>query len=313
MICPLCHGSETERIETVNVNVLVELYKESFAVDISGLFADPELHYLLCRGCDLRFFYPQVTGDEAFYNALQEYDWYYMDEKEEFEYAARFISSTDKVLEIGCGKGVFSKFISSPDYTGLDLSVKAKEMAQVSGVNVEVESVQAHAEHHRGFYDVVCAFQVLEHVREVRSFLQASVDCLKKGGLLICAVPSEDSFLHYVSNGILNMPPHHVSRWSDKSLSSVADIFSLQVLKIHHERVAGVHEEWYLNVLVTNAVKNLFGLERRLLDKSIKHKIVTRIAGMLGRLLLRGLSDELRPNGHTVTVVMKKSHESALC
>ncbi|HEB75049.1 MAG TPA: methyltransferase domain-containing protein [Nitrospirae bacterium] len=310
MICPLCHGKDLETIEAVNVKILEKLYKKNFAVDISAFIAGKELHYILCRGCDLRFFYPQVTGDEAFYNALQKLDWYYMKEKEEFRYAADFISSTDKVLEVGCGKGVFAECIRSPHYTGLDLSAKAKELAHERGVNIEVEPIHVHAERHRESYDVVCAFQVIEHVRDVRSFLQSMVDCLKKGGLLICAVPSEDSFLRYVSNGILNMPPHHVSRWSDKSLHSVAAIFSLQVVEVHHERVTRVHEAWYLSVLVANAIKTIFNIERRLLDDSIKHRVVTRISGMLGRVLSKGLSDELRPNGHTVVAVMRKSNES---
>ncbi|MGV2387332.1 MAG UNVERIFIED_CONTAM: hypothetical protein LVR29_00250 [Microcystis novacekii LVE1205-3] len=48
-----------------------------------------------------------ITGSENFYEKLQVFDWYYLEEKNEYDYASQFIKPSDSVLEIGCGKGSF--------------------------------------------------------------------------------------------------------------------------------------------------------------------------------------------------------------
>jgi 2-polyprenyl-3-methyl-5-hydroxy-6-metoxy-1,4-benzoquinol methylase len=77
---------------------------------------------------------------------------------------------------------------------GLEFSRKAKEIAFSNGIIIENESIQSHSVAHPAKYDVVCAFQVLEHVSEIRSFIESSIKALKPGGLLIYSIPSADSF-----------------------------------------------------------------------------------------------------------------------
>ena len=57
---------------------------------------------------------------------MQNLEWYYMDEKDEYDYAKNFIKESDLVLEIGCGKGAFAQKISTKKYVGLEFSRKAK-------------------------------------------------------------------------------------------------------------------------------------------------------------------------------------------
>ena len=160
------------------------------------------------------FFVPAVTGDEAFYAQLQERDWDHLSDKTEYREAARYIHTGDKVLDVGAGRGAFSAHVSHAAYTGLEFSPDAVNLARQKGINVVQESIESHADLHKTSYDAVCAFQVLEHVGNIAEFIQACVKCVKPGGILIFPIPSDDSFVGAQTDNLLNMPPHHVSRFS---------------------------------------------------------------------------------------------------
>jgi len=224
-----------------------------------------------------------------------------MDEKEEYHYAKKYISSTDKVLEVGCGKGAFAKFLQTKDYIGLDLSENAKIMAAADGIIIKNETIEDFSKRHKGEFDVVVSFQVLEHVPDPNSFIEAALDALKEGGKLIIAVPSEDSFLKYASNNILNMPPHHVTRWSYVTFEYIAKQYNLKIVKIYHEKVQDVHKRWYLHTLVFNSL-----CDYKIISTSFFRKLLSKLSSLLAGLLMRGLKDEMLPNGHTVLVVFEK-------
>jgi 2-polyprenyl-3-methyl-5-hydroxy-6-metoxy-1,4-benzoquinol methylase len=269
-------------------------------IDVSYLI-NQDIDFCECQNCKLRFYNPLITGDEKFYNSLQKFDWYYMDDKEEYQYAKKFIGPNDKVLEVGCGKGAFAKHIASKNYIGLDLSQNAKEMAAKNGINIENETIQDYALKHKEEFDVVVCFHVLEHVSDPKSFIEATLYALKKGGKLIIAVPSEDSFIKYITNYILNMPPHHVTRWSNATFEYIASKYELDIETIYHEKLQDVHKRLYLHTLVFNSLCGY-----KLISTSIFTKVVSKFSSLLSRLLVRGLKNEMLPNGQTVLVVFRK-------
>ncbi len=300
MNCPLCKTKNIKKLELLNKNTLNLLYKKMTNIDFSYLINE-DINFCECKDCRLRFYDPLITGDEKFYNALQKFDWYYMDDKDEYFYAKRYIKPENSVLEVGSGKGAFAKHLATKNYIGLDFSENAKKMAAENGIHIENEMIQDYVIRHQEEFDVVCSFQVLEHVSDPKSFIEAKIKALKTGGKLIIAVPSEDSFLKYVNNGILNMPPHHVTRWSDETFIFIAKKYNLSVESIYHEKVQKVHELWYLNTLVNNVFS-----QNKLIDVSLKQKVKGKIFDLISKVLIRGLKNEMLPNGHTVLVVYKK-------
>jgi len=300
MSCPLCESVQIKNLEEINKDDLTKLYKKMTGIDFSYLI-NKNITFCECENCKLRFYSPLIIGDEKFYNSLQKNDWYYMDEKEEYHYAKIYITNTDKVLEVGSGKGAFSKHLLTKDYIGLDSSKNAKLMAAKNGIHIENEFIQDYVKKHKEKFDVVVSFQVLEHVNDPKSFIEAKIEGLKVGGRLIIATPSEDTFLKYVTNGILNMPPHHVTRWSDEVFEFIAQKYNLEILDIYHEQVQEIHKSWYLNTLISNAF-----IQSKLIDMSFLRKIIGRISSLLSHFLLKKLKVEMLPNGHTVTVIYKK-------
>ena len=234
--CPLCRGLNVKPIQKIIIKELNSLYYKEYKEDFAYLFKEEEIGYYSCENCGLKFFNPSVTGDEHFYNILQGTDSYYLEEKEEYDIASKYINSEDDVLEIGCGKGAFSKKINYKTYTGLDLSINAKNIASQENILVINQTIHDHSISNIGKYDIVCLFQVLEHIdcNELYDFIKSTVICLKKGGYLIISVPSEDSFVSKIINCVLNFPPHHQTRWPDKTLKEIAKIFSLNIIGLKH-------------------------------------------------------------------------------
>ena len=183
--CILCHSNDTHITQSVAKSDITTLYQKAFGIDTQSLITS-NLLFHHCNTCDLRFFTCEdgsiPTGDDAFYNTLNQLDWYYFSEKHEYHFAKKFIAKDSKVLEVGCGKAAFAHFLpqeTKPHYVGLEFSTQAKQMAAKDGILIENISVEEYAKSHAGHFDVACSFQVLEHVANPYAFIQAQVECLK--------------------------------------------------------------------------------------------------------------------------------------
>lgn len=306
--CPLCKSLNLACIEEIKTQDLISIYQQSIGLDVSTEFqGTTNLNLFCCLDCDLLFFDPMIMGSENFYEKLQKFDWYYMDEKNEYAHAKQLTKNTDRVLEVGSGKGAFRKYIDVYEYLGLEFSQKAVEEAAKEGVNIIRSSVQDFAVSHPCEYDVVCAFQVLEHIAEVNSFIQACSSCIKPGGLLIFSVPSANSFAKYVPNFALDMPPHHVTRWSDQALKNLATYMKLDFIELWHEPLQLAHKNFYAETIFINAVFKILGLRRKSIDLKVSTKAISLLARQVGKIFAQGLLDaDLLPQGISVTSVYRK-------
>ena len=87
---------------------------------------------------------------------------------------------------------------------------------------------------------------------------EATIDCLKPGGKLIIAVPSDDSFIRGAVNAYLNMPPHHASRWPDKTIKNIAPLFNINFIELHHEPLHKIHRRFYAKTKIYHFLNRLF-------------------------------------------------------
>jgi SAM-dependent methyltransferase len=98
--------------------------------------------------------------------------------------------------------------------------------------------------------DVVCSFQVLEHLCDPSGYFSSCFKVPKPGGRLLTSVPSEDSFVGSCSNNILNAPPHHLTRWTDQALRSFPSSLGFKCLEIIHLPVETQHFMWFWSLLI---------------------------------------------------------------
>jgi 2-polyprenyl-3-methyl-5-hydroxy-6-metoxy-1,4-benzoquinol methylase len=300
--CPLCNSKEVSIINVIDGNSLTILYNKllenSYHIDITK-----DVIQFECNHCGINFFDPELAGDEAFYEALQLYDWYYWDDKLEYETVKKFINNGDTLLDVGCGKGAFAKYVKNAggQFIGLEYSKKAIDIGKKESVNILNKSIQEYSKQFPSSVDIVVSFQVCEHVSDIAGFIEGKLKALKKNGLMIIAVPSFDSFLSRVTNGILNMPPNHISLWPDKVFSFIANEYDLDLVEINHESIQNVHKSWFLSTLVQNSL-----IDFKLVDLSLKRKILVIFSNFLAKFLLRGFSNEMNVRGHTVIAVFRK-------
>lgn len=255
-------------IKKLSVEGLKNSYQKFLNLEISHLMGNYKMISIYkCPDTGYRFFYPfDVAGDGKFYEHLQEYEWYYMLWKWEHKETAKLLKNGMKILEIGCAQGEFLKKIQQEngvEATGLELNKKAADQAAKSGLHVLIETIQEHAMRYNGNYDMVCSFQVLEHIGDVRAFLEAQIDCLKEGGKLIICVPNNDSFIKYENGGVLNYPPHHMGWWDSHSLQKIQELFPLKLEEIKYEPLQEHHFNWYIKLwagkyLKVRVLKSIF-------------------------------------------------------
>jgi 2-polyprenyl-3-methyl-5-hydroxy-6-metoxy-1,4-benzoquinol methylase len=237
-------------IKTIDLRAIGRQYRRRYGVDIHAHLQSPvpEMAGLYrCSATGYEFFHPpRLAGLPTFYEELQRFPWYYVPWKWEHEIAKSYLTEGDRVLEVGCGVGFFLKRVSEEmkvECTGLEFNAKARS----AGVfrNILGDSVQVYAEHNPEGVDVVCTFQVLEHVYDVAAFLKACCAALVPGGRLVLSVPNNDSNIQYDKRNVLNMPPHHMGLWRAGSLASLTNHFPLILDGIFTEPLTDSSLPWH--------------------------------------------------------------------
>ena len=305
--CPLCRSRNVRHLELLQSKDLRYVYRRRLGLDVSAIL-QRDLDLYRCARCELRFFAPPAVGDQAFYSALQRFDWYYLHDKYEFGYAEKHVHPLMSVLEIGAGRGAFAtRLPANARYTGLEFSETAAAESERSGIVLLRQSIEEHARTNSCKYEIVCAFQVLEHVPNPRSFIEAASSCLKNGGKLIISVPSEDGFIGAEIDNPLNMPPHHVTRWTDAALTNLAAEYSLQLLDIHHEPLADMHIPAFASSIVDNGLLALLRRRRSILDPIVESVAFRAIAAPFRSLVEKAIRRSgWRPAGHSVCAIYAK-------
>jgi len=94
------------------------------------------------------------------------------------------------VVDVGCGGGLLAEAMArkGAHVVGLDLADDLLSVAKLhaleSGVSIDyrVETAEAHALEHAGHYDVVTCMEMLEHVPDPASVVEALATLVKPGG-----------------------------------------------------------------------------------------------------------------------------------
>lgn len=314
--CPVCKSDDVRALERVPVATVVKGYAgNGYRIDVARLYADTPSESIClccCPRCDLKWYADAPVGDAGFYERLQASDWYYQSDKPEYLFARDAIFPGDAVLEVGCGRGAFAEHLpSTVRYRGLEFNSAAVAKATAMGHEVEVRTIADEAADRTGAYDVVCHFQVLEHVADPEGFMRDCAKVLKPGGTMIVAVPAEDSFIGRTESGWLNMPPHHMTRWTDNALANIFNRFGINPTQVWHEPVADFHTKGHHHAVVTAGLRAVLGSEPRLVgDRACRLAVRASYLwpAIAQRLYARGL--ERYPEvsrGHTVCLMGTKA------
>lgn len=200
---------------------------------IERLWNKPTCQVIECAGCGGGFGFPFVGGDSEFYQVA------YDEQKAGFYPAGRWeygeslrlhgtSFAASSCLEIGAGDGAFVKRLIGAGVppgaiTVLEYSGYGKAAMRRAYPGVDVRDGDDLSALPDGAFSHVFLFQVLEHLSGLNSFVSQLRRVLKPRGLVFISVPNPRSVEFNELNGLLlDMPPNHISRFTDGAVKSLA-------------------------------------------------------------------------------------------
>jgi 2-polyprenyl-3-methyl-5-hydroxy-6-metoxy-1,4-benzoquinol methylase len=219
--CELCAGQETLLIQRTYVNI------KSGPLDL-----------VTCRRCGLVYLVPRPDRDELKSLYGEEYfgKWYSAEEKRQSEqqYFRAIFSKYDirknagcRALDVGCGMGSFLQVAAEWGWnaTGVELSEHAarhcKENLHLDVRNATLDDAGLPNDH----FEVITAFDVLEHLEGLSAFFASVKRLLKTKGRFIVLVPNYDGvvfqfgrILHKLKKLPLPNTPEHLTYFTMRSL-----------------------------------------------------------------------------------------------
>ncbi len=158
----------------------------------------------------------------------------YEEQRFEFPAVAARLRPEDRVVDFGCGSGIFLRLIAGKvrRAAGLDWNIGTE--APPPGVEMSRASFADFARSERGRFDVACGFQIIEHLPSVNDLLEPMLDCLDRPATLYLSVPNRARF----KTGRLeplDCPPHHLSRWGEQQIQVLARRYGLELKELWRE------------------------------------------------------------------------------
>lgn len=124
-----------------------------------------------------------------------------------------------RILDIGCGGGILSEALAQAggEVTGIDLADEVLTTAKLHAlesevkVNYQLQSAEDHAEAHPEEYNFVTCMEMLEHVPDPASILQAAAKATKPNGWVFVSTLNRNlkSYLLaiFAAENLLNLVP----------------------------------------------------------------------------------------------------------
>lgn len=152
-----------------------------------------------------------------------------------------FNSKSRSVLELGSGIGLVGAYILSKDkkilYTGIELDKEAYEKSKLLGLS----TINGDFKEMRNLdftFDVIMLWEVIEHLQDLKLFLELAYQKLNSGGKIILSAPNYNKIYNYSNRPkdrlYQNDPPIHLNYFISNSLRSVFEIsgFEKCIVKI---------------------------------------------------------------------------------
>jgi SAM-dependent methyltransferase len=225
-----------------------------------------------CSGCGSGIFLPRPTSDElsALHSTEEYFDHPYFQDRRELtprlsESYGRRLARIEgligpiqgkRVLDIGCDTGLFLQFLRDRrDITGVGLDVFAKVVAEGRRAGLDLRhATLEQAELEDGGFDVVCGFDLVEHVARPRPFMTEVHRVMKPGGLAVFETPNYNGLVYQFGRGLGRVgflesplrryqerlwPPFHVQYFTADSLRRLMESSGLEPVEVAGRELHG--------------------------------------------------------------------------
>lgn len=238
--CPLCGSMQSTELEQVAWSTLwseiSRLIGRAVPASLQDSYPSGSVVRLGCNSCGLEYCTPACPGTPSFYELLSSSETYYDDERWDFDVAREYLPPASRVLDLSCGSGRFLASLGGDVHgIGIDVNPHGVEQARAAGVDATCIDPQTFAAGAPELFDVVCAFQTVEHLQDVRSLITAAAACTRPGGVVVISAPNRERAAINEA-AVLDWPPHHLTRWGPQQLSQLVDLAPLELVEVRADR-----------------------------------------------------------------------------
>lgn len=309
--CILCKSDRSHLIVRTEFDLIWEFLGKEWGASISedtkkAHMPSTAVGLFECDCCGVDFFWPAKSGSAQYYSELTSTaQGYYSEEKWDFDVARKILRRGDSVLDVACGDGAFIRSISDRVSigVGIDTNPSATRSNAAANIHLVEASVEAFAKENGNCFDVVTAFQVLEHLEDVMPVASAAFDCVKPNGLLIASVPNRDR-RRDEEFGSLDYPPHHMSRWSSAQFIVLAERLGGRLEDVRFQPLSRSQS---IRALRNQELRRLIGVDvpgRDLLVRALSRLVLTR--PLLGLWNMFRMQERLNLRGHSMVAMIRK-------
>ncbi|MBI4456229.1 MAG: class I SAM-dependent methyltransferase [Acidobacteria bacterium] len=270
-VCPICEARE-----------LQVLFEEAYDYITGEVF-----QVWHCHKCEVGFTSPQPQNLEPYYPP--EYRRYTGPVpallKSLYRHRARgwsrMAQKPGRALELGCGDGVMLETLRQAGWSVFGME-RTPAMAKVAHQTLElpifVGGLEALLPEAR--FDLIIAFQALEHMRDPLAILKQCAILLKSGGMLIVSVPNLDSWqARYAGCHWFHLDvPRHLYHFSPRSLSKLLSLAGLTACKVNFVSYEQDPYGWVESIL-----------NRMIRRRASRHNLLTRALMRLNGFTPRNL------------------------
>jgi len=147
------------------------------------------------------------------------------------------VSEKGLILDIGCGTGDFLKACQKDGWQvcGIEPNDKARALTakKIDKEEQVSDKIDSFLQTHKGRFDVITMWHVLEHVPNLLEYIEQVKLLLKPEGSLIVAVPNFKSYdaKHYKQYWAAYDVPRHLWHFSEKAIRNIFGKYNFKVVK----------------------------------------------------------------------------------
>jgi len=156
----------------------------------------------------------------------------------------KYTKATNSVIEVGSGVGLIASYLKSigiKEYTGIELDndtfKKSKELGlnTINGDFSLMDNIDKNV-------DIVMLWEVLEHLQDIKLFLDLSYKKLKNDGILMFSVPNFDKIKNYPNSKKIDFiyqdnPPIHINFFTKKNIKSILNYAGFEVTYLYVKKM----------------------------------------------------------------------------
>jgi len=142
-----------------------------------------------------------------------------------------------KILDVGCGKGDFLKYIATKNSTYKLFGIDLIDNQHPSIYFIKGDFLE---EKFETKFDVIFSFMVVEHIDKPHLFIQKINNSLQPGGFVFISTINNDSFMHRIARMLNKVgihtahdrlySHHHIQHYTNKSLRTLMVMNGFDIL-----------------------------------------------------------------------------------